>query len=172
MQQKLIEQDIKEKVRSFGDISCFSFYGNKIITTGEGGMCLTDNQELAERMKILRDHGMNSDKRYWYDVISFNYRMTNIQAATGIAQFEKINKFIRRKRQIAQKYSEGLKDLEMKGLITLNLEMSWAKNVYLMYSMLLEDNFGIKREKLMQSLEERGIEARSFFYPIHIYASI
>ncbi|NQU99168.1 MAG: DegT/DnrJ/EryC1/StrS aminotransferase family protein, partial [Parcubacteria group bacterium] len=80
-----------KKVGSFGDISCFSFYGNKIITTGEGGMCLTNNQKLAERMKILRDHGMSPDKRYWYDVIGFNYRMTNIQAAIGVAQLKKID---------------------------------------------------------------------------------
>jgi len=158
----------EKKVGSFGDISCFSFYGNKIITTGEGGICLTDNQELAERMKILRDHGMNPNKRYWYDVIGFNYRMTNVQAAIGIAQLKKLDKFIKRKRQIARKYSEGLKDLEMKGLITLHPEMPWANSVYWMYSILLEDNFGVKREKLMQLLEERGIETRPFFYPIHI----
>ena len=158
----------EKKVGSFGDISCFSFYGNKIITTGEGGMCLTNNQELAERMRILRDHGMNPDKRYWYDVIGFNYRMTNIQAAIGIAQLKKIDKFIKRKRQIAQKYSEGLKDLEKKGLITLHPEMPWAKNVYWMYSILLEENFRISRDELMHLLKKRDIETRPFFYPIHI----
>ena len=157
-----------KKVGSFGDISCFSFYGNKIITTGEGGMCLTNNQELAEKMRILRDHGMNPDKRYWYDVIGFNYRMTNVQAAIGIAQLKKIDEFIKRKRQIAQKYSKELEDLKIEGLITLHPEMPWAKSVYWMYSILLEDNFRIKREKLMQLLEEKGIETRPFFYPIHI----
>lgn len=157
-----------EKVGSFGDISCFSFYGNKIITTGEGGMCSTNNQELAERMKILRDHGMNPNKRYWYDVIGFNYRMTNIQAAIGIAQLKKIDKFIKRKRQIARKYSKELKDLEMKGLVTLHPEMLWAKNVYWMYSILLEENFGISRDELIHLLKKRDIETRPFFYPIHI----
>jgi perosamine synthetase len=157
-----------KKIGSFGDISCFSFYGNKIITTGEGGMCLTNNQELAERMKILRDHGMNPDKRYWYDIVGFNYRMTNVQAAIGIAQLKKIDEFIKRKRQIARKYSKELKDLEMKGLITSHPEMPWAKNVYWMYSILLEENFRISRDELMHLLKKRDIETRPFFYPIHI----
>ena len=82
------------KVGSFGDIACFSFYGNKIITTGEGGMCLTDDEILAERMRILRDHGMNPGKRYWHDIVGFNYRMTNMQAAIGVAQLEKIDRVI------------------------------------------------------------------------------
>jgi len=86
-----------KKIGSFGHISCFSFYGNKIITTGEGGMCLTNDDELAERMKILRDHGMNSVKRYWHDMIGFNYRMTNLQAALCLAQLSKIERFIEKR---------------------------------------------------------------------------
>ena len=74
----------------FGDIGCFSFFGNKVITTGEGGMCVTDNLELNEKMRILRDHGMSKKKKYWHDVIGFNYRMTNLQAAIGLAQLERI----------------------------------------------------------------------------------
>lgn len=157
-----------KKVGSFGDISCFSFYGNKIITTGEGGMCLTNDQELAEKMRILRDHGMNPDKRYWYDVIGFNYRMTNVQAAIGIAQLKKINKFIKRKRQIASKYNDELKDFEKENLITLHPEMLWAKSVYWMYSILVEEKFGISRDKLIYLLKKQNIETRPFFYPIHI----
>ncbi|MEM4522680.1 MAG: DegT/DnrJ/EryC1/StrS aminotransferase family protein, partial [Nitrososphaeria archaeon] len=94
------------KVGSFGHISCFSFYGNKVITTGEGGMCLTNDREIAERIKILRDHGMSPEKRYWHDVIGFNYRMTNLQAALGLAQLGKIERFIEKKREIAKKYEE------------------------------------------------------------------
>jgi perosamine synthetase len=156
-----------QKVGSFGDISCFSFYGNKIITTGEGGMCLTNNRELAEKMMILRDHGMNPNKRYWHDVIGFNYRMTNLQAAVGVAQLEKINKFIEDKRRIAKQYFEGLKELEEKGLIKLHPEMSWAKCVYWIYSILIEDASGMNRDELMLKLREKGIDTRPFFYPIH-----
>ncbi len=156
-----------KKVGSFGDISCFSFYGNKIITTGEGGMCLTDNEELAEKMRILRDHGMNPNKKFWHDVIGFNYRMTNMQAAVGLAQLQKLDEFIEKRRQIAKWYEEGLKELADKNLITLHPEMKWAKCVYWMYSILIEDRFGMSRYELMKELEENGIETRPFFYPLH-----
>ena len=157
-----------KKVGSFGDISCFSFYGNKIITTGEGGMCLTNNEELAEKMRILRDHGMNPSKKYWHDVIGFNYRMTNLQAAIGVAQLKKLDAFVEKKRKIARWYQEGLKDLAENGLITLHPEMEWAKCVYWMYCILVEDEFGMSRDDLMRRLEEKGIETRSFFYPMHV----
>lgn len=158
-----------KKVGSFGNISCFSFYGNKIITTGEGGMCLTDIEELAEKMRILRDHGMNPNKRYWYDIVGFNYRMTNLQAAVGVAQLKKLDEFVEKKREIAGWYSEGLKELEDKELITLHQEMPWAKCVYWMYSMLVEEKFGmISRDDLMKRLEENGIDTRPFFYPVHV----
>lgn len=156
------------KVGSFGDISCFSFYGNKIITTGEGGMCLTNDERLTERMRILRDHGMNPGKRYWHDIIGFNYRMTNMQAAVGVAQLEKLDKFVEKKREIAQWYAEGLKDLEEKGLIKLHPEMPWAKCVYWMYSILIEGGFRISRDELMEKLRKIGIDTRPLFYPIHV----
>lgn len=157
-----------KKVGSFGDISCFSFYGNKIITTGEGGMCLTNNEELAEEMRILRDHGMNPGKRYWYDIVGFNYRMTNLQAAVGVAQLKKLDEFVEEKRQIAGWYSEELKELEEMNLLKFHPEMPWAKCVYWMYCILVEDNFGISRDDLMKRLEEKGIETRPFFYPMHV----
>jgi perosamine synthetase len=157
-----------KKVGSFGDISCFSFYGNKIITTGEGGMCLTNNEDLAEKMRIFRDHGMNPNKRYWYDVIGFNYRMTNLQAAVGVAQLKKLDEFIEKKRQITRWYSEELKDLEEKELIKLHPEMPWAKCVYWMYSMLIEDKFDMSRDDLIRKLEEKTIDTRPFFYPMHV----
>ena len=157
-----------KKVGSFGAISCFSFYGNKIITTGEGGMCLTNNEDLAEKMIILRDHGMNPNKRYWYDVIGFNYRMTNLQAAVGVAQLKKLDEFVERKREIARWYSEELKDLEEKGIIKLHPQMSWAKCVYWMYCILVEDKFGASRDDLMKRLEENEIDTRPFFYPVHV----
>jgi len=156
-----------KKVGSFGDISCFSFYGNKIITTGEGGMCLTSDETLAERMKILRDHGMNPDRRYWHDIVGFNYRMTNMQAAVGVAQLVKLDRFIERKRDIVKWYSAGLKDLVEKGVIKLHLEMPWAKCVSWMFSILIEDGSGTNRGELMRKLGEKGIDVRPLFYPIH-----
>jgi perosamine synthetase len=154
-----------QKVGTFGDIACFSFYGNKIITTGEGGMCLTNNDELAQKIKMLRDHGMSLEKRYWHEVIGFNYRMTNLQAALGVAQLERIDKFIERKREIAKFYNTLLKDVN--GVI-LHPEMSWAKNVYWLYSILIDkEKFNLSRDQLMIKLAESGIETRRFFYPIH-----
>ena len=157
-----------KKVGSFGVVSCFSFYGNKIITTGEGGMCLTNDEELAEKMRILRDHGMNPNKRYWYDIIGFNYRITNLQAAIGVAQLKKLDRFVEKKRKIARSYSEELKDLEGKELVTLHPEMPWAKCVYWMYCILVEDKFGMGRDELIKNLEEKGIDTRPFFYPVHV----
>ena len=156
-----------KKVGSFGVVSCFSFYGNKIITTGEGGMCLTNDEELTEKMRILRDHGMNPDKRYWYDIIGFNYRMTNLQAAVGVAQLKRIDDFVGKKRQIARRYEIGLRALADRGMITLHSEMPWAKCVYWMYSILVEDNF-MNREDLIARLEEKEIDTRPFFYPMHV----
>ena len=157
-----------KKVGSFGDISCFSFYGNKTMTTGEGGMCLTNNEDLAENMRILRDHGMNSNKRYWYDIIGFNYRMTNLQAAIGVAQLKKLDRFVEKKREIARYYSEELKDLKGKELVTLHPEMPWAKCVYWMYCILVEDKIGMSRDNLMKKLEQKGFDTRPFFYPMHV----
>jgi perosamine synthetase len=153
-----------KKVGSFGIISCFSFYGNKIITTGEGGMCLTNNEELAEKMRILRDHGMSPQKKYWHEVIGFNYRMTNLQAAIGVAQLNKLDKFVEKKRKLAKIYNHFLNNV--KGL-TLPPEMPWAKNVYWMYSILVKNEFGINRDHLIEKLANSGIESRPFFHPIH-----
>ncbi len=152
-----------KRVGSFGDISCFSFYGNKILTTGEGGMCLTNNEELAERLKILKDHGMDLQKKYWHTVIGFNYRMTNMQAAIGVAQLQKMDNFIKRKLEIANLYNSLLKDVNG---ITPPPKADWAKNVYWMYTVLVEDGFGVDRNELMKALEAKGIETRPVFYLI------
>jgi len=149
-----------KKIGSLSDISCFSFYGNKIMTTGEGGMCLTNNEELAEKMRILRDHGMNPKRRYWHDIIGFNYRMTNLQAAIGLAQVEKLDTFIKKKREIAKTYNSLLRETKE---ITLPPEEKWAKNVYWMYSILVKN-----RDQLIEKLSREGIDSRPFFYPIHV----
>ena len=98
-----------KRVGLAGDVSCFSFYGNKIITTGEGGMVVTKDARWAERVRVLRDHGMRPSKRYWHDEVGYNYRMTNLQAALGVAQLEGVRSFVEKKRKIAAWYASGLK---------------------------------------------------------------
>jgi len=149
---------------SIGNIGCFSFYGNKIITTGEGGMLTTNDEEIAEKAMMLRDHAMSKEKKYWHEHIGFNYRMTNVQAALGVAQLEKIEEIIKIKRRNAKLYNSLLKDVDG---ITLPPEAKWANNVYWMYSILIEDEFG-GRDKVMEKLREKKIDTRPFFYPIHV----
>jgi perosamine synthetase len=150
---------------TYGIINCFSFYGNKIITTGEGGMCLTDNKELHEKMIFLKNHGMSNTKRYYHPVIGFNYRMTNIQAAIGTAQLEEIDLILKTKRDNANLYNSILQNIE--GL-TIPPEKSWAENCYWLYSVLVDEKeFGMSRDGLMESLKDDGIDSRRFFYPMH-----
>jgi len=153
-----------KKVGSFGDAGCFSFYGNKIITTGEGGMVVTDNKKLAQKMKLLRDHAMSKVKKYWHKEIGFNYRLTNLQAALGVAQLKKIEFLIKCKRQIASVYNELLNGVCG---ITLPPQAEWAKNVFWMYSILVEKKYGLSRNQLMSKLKMAGIDSRPFFCPIH-----
>jgi perosamine synthetase len=161
-----------KKVGTFGDIACFSFYGNKIITTGEGGICLTGDKEIAAKLRVLRDHGQRPDKRYWYDVVGFNYRMTNIQAAIGVAQVKKLDQFIDLKRQIGGWYAEGLDNLFNEGLIIPAPEMPWAKTVYWLYSILLTNRFGTGRDEVISRLSDMGIETRPFFLSAAFASSV
>lgn len=153
-----------KKVGSFGHINCFSFYANKIITTGEGGIITTNNKKLAQRAKELKDLAHSPKKRFLHTKIGFNYRMTNMQAALGLAQLEEIETYIEKKRWMANLYNSQLMHIE--GL-TLPTEKSWAKNVYWMYALLVEDSFAIKRDELQKRLREKGIDTRTFFVPIH-----
>jgi perosamine synthetase len=149
-----------------GDVGCFSFFSNKVITTGEGGMVVTRNPELKEKMLILRDHGMSRERRYWHEVVGFNYRMTNLQAAIGLAQLEQIELFLNKRKNLAQSYSARLKDLPG---ITLPPAMPWAETVCWMYSVLINaEEAGIYRDNLMLALKREGIETRPFFYPLHL----
>lgn len=153
------------KVGSIGDVGCFSFYGNKIITTGEGGMCITNNSKLAERMHFLKDHAMRPERRYWHPELGYNLRMTNIQAAIGVAQLEQISKFLTLKIKHAQLYRSLLQNV--KGL-AMQPQMPWARSVYWMHSLLVDEKeFGCSRDELMQKLKEKGIDSRPFFYPMH-----
>jgi perosamine synthetase len=149
---------------SMGDMSCFSFYGNKVITTGEGGMILTDNEEWYERARMLRDHAMSPTERYYHPEIGFNYRMTNIQAALGLAQLERLDEFVAAKRRNAELYAKGLKGVPG---ITLAPEAEWAQNCYWMYSILVDEPYPLSRNELMAALRARGVDSRPFFRAIH-----
>ena len=153
------------RVGALGDIGCFSFYANKIITTGEGGMLVTNNEELAEKARLLRDQAYEPGRRFLHRFVGYNYRMTNLQAAIGLAQLERIDKFVEARRNHAKLYNETLGGTE--GLV-LPPEASWAKNVYWMYTILVEDSFGMDRDRLMQKLRERGVDTRPAFYPMHL----
>ena len=151
------------KVGAIGDAGCFSSYGNKIITTGEGGMIVTNNRELAERARLLRNQAFE-EPRFVHRFVGVNYRITNIQAAIGLAQCEKIEEKVERKREIAWWYEGLLKDQPD---LVLPYEAAWAKNVYWMYGVLLNDSFGRSKDEVMRLLKEKGVETRSFFHPMH-----
>lgn len=155
----------QEMVGSLSDIACFSFFGNKIITTGEGGMLVTNNRILAEKARMLRDHGVSKKRRYYYPHLGFNYRMTNLQAALGLAQLAKIDKIIAAKRQIAQKYQQFLSPIAHK--LILHPEAKWAKNVFWMYSVLVQPRKSTTRDRLAKYLKRANIDSRPFFFPIH-----
>jgi perosamine synthetase len=149
---------------SFGDISCFSFYPNKTITTGEGGMLLTNNKKFKERTDMLRDLGFVKEKRYYHSEIARNYRMTNIQAALGIAQLKNIRKLITIKRLYGALYNKLLANIP--GL-NLPAEKPYAKNIYWMYGVVLDKSTGFNNESFARKLAQHGIGTRSFFYPLH-----
>lgn len=153
------------RVGSLGDVGCFSFYGNKIITTGEGGMIVTNNRKIAQKATYLRDHAFSKERHFWHKELGFNYRMTNLQAAVGLAQTERITEFVKNKINIAKYYNSLLKDI--KG-ITLPPHTTAIKNIYWVYAVLIEKNFGITRDRFRQKLAEKGIETRTFFIPIHL----
>lgn len=155
-----------QKVGTFGHCGVFSFFGNKIVTTGEGGMVTTNDDELAEKLRLYRGQGMDPKRRYWFEVIGFNYRMTNIQAAIGLAQMENIEKALNDRKHLAEWYNSKLKHLTDR--IILPVEKQWAKHVYWMYTIFLRDATEQQRDCVMQKLNEFGIETRPVFYPMHI----
>jgi perosamine synthetase len=150
---------------SLGNIACFSFYANKIITTGEGGILTTNDTSLAAKLRKLRDQAYEKDRRFWHRELGFNYRMTNVQAAIGLAQLERIDQFIGIRRRNAQLFNSLLRGIP--GL-TLPPEAEWAKNVYWMYSILVDDDFGMSRDDLIAYLKSKNVDSRPFFYPIHL----
>lgn len=150
-----------QKVGSFGTISCFSFFGNKVITTGEGGMCITDSAELNERMRILRDHGMSKTRKYYHEVIGYNYRMTNLQAAIGVAQLERIDDILQWRDLLEKQYRELFSRVSGIELQRNNLPM--RKKITWLVSIMVDRN---KRDTILEVLKENGIDARRFFVPL------
>lgn len=150
---------------SFGDISTFSFYPNKHITTGEGGMVVTDDEELASRCMRLRNLCFRQDVRYVHDEISDNYRFTNLQAAVGLAQLERLEEFVERKREMGKLYTELLSDV--KGIQLPIAETDYAKNIYWVYGIVLDKDINITNREATKLLAAEGIGTRTFFWCMH-----
>lgn len=151
---------------SFGDLSIFSFYANKHITTGEGGMIVTNNKKLAEKCKSLKNLCFNNKRRFLHYDLGWNYRLTNLQAAIGLAQLEKINFFIKKKRQIGDFYQKELSKLRKYIYLPIK-KKSYAENIYWVFGIVLKEEAKISIKKLMFLLRKRGIETRNFFWPLH-----
>ncbi len=149
-----------KKCGSLSDIGCFSFYANKLITTGEGGIIVTNNKEFYEQAQYLKNLAFGKEKRFVHEDVGFNYRMTNVQAAIGLGQMEKINDFLKIKRNNAQLYSSFLKNT--KGVI-LPVEKPYVKNSYWMYAIRFNEEFGLEKEEIRRKLFEEGIDTRDFF---------
>lgn len=155
-----------QKVGLIGDVGCFSFFANKVITTGEGGMVVCQDQELLERMALLRDHGMSKERRYWHLEPGFNYRMTNMQAALGLAQMERIEDFLRQRETVVAYYDSRLGGLAGVGLPPA---AEWAKNIHWLYSIEVDaEILGFDRDWLAVKLSDEGIETRPVFSPLHL----
>jgi perosamine synthetase len=150
---------------SLGHAGCFSFYANKIITTGEGGMITTNNPEIARLARVLRDHAFSEERHFWHKYLGYNYRMTNMQAAVGLAQTEQLEAFVESRRANAACYTAALDQIP--GIVTPP-EADWAKNVFWMYSILVRDESGMTRDQLRYSLADYGVETRTFFIPMHL----
>ena len=153
------------KIGSIGTCATFSFYGNKIVTTGEGGMVTTNDDELATRLRLYRGQGMDPDRRYWHPVIGYNYRMTNIAAALGCAQLERVNEALANRRRLAAWYSSRLSRIHE---LILPTEKDYAERVYWMYTVILPNCSPEQRDTVGEILASRGIETRPAFFPVHV----
>ena len=148
---------------ALADIATFSFFGNKIVTTGEGGMVVTDDDAIAGRMRLFRTHGMDPNRRYWHPVIGYNYRMTNLTAAIGLAQLERVDWQLERRRELAAWYREELGGVDV---LTCQGEKPWARHVWWMFSVLVSES-AADRDGVMDAMRRRGIETRPFVHPLH-----
>jgi perosamine synthetase len=149
-----------------GTCATFSFFGNKIITTGEGGMVTTNDGELAARLRLFRGQGMDPQQRYWFPVIGYNYRMTNVAAAIGLAQLERVDFHLAKRKLIAEGYNRRL--IRYSDRILLPTTEAWADHVYWMYTIILRESLMIDRDHVMRDLDKAGIETRPVFWPMHV----
>ena len=150
---------------TFGHVAAYSFFANKVITTGEGGMVYCRDQAVLDRIRMLRDHGMSRERRYWHLMPGFNYRMTNLQAAVGLAQMERIDDFLLHREEMADAYGRNLQSVA--GL-TLPAKPNWGHNIFWLYTIVVDPgSFGKTRDQLMGALDRAGIETRPLFPPLH-----
>lgn len=156
-------REIWRRCGSFGDISCFSFYANKIVTTGEGGMVLTDDDRLADRARSMRNLCFGRTRFLHHD-LGYNYRMTNMQAALGAAQLQRIDRILERKAWLGRAYAKGLSGLDA---LQLPIERPWARNVWWMYGVVLSDAVTMEAPEFAHELKKRGVETRPFFIGMH-----
>ena len=147
-----------------GHVSAFSFYANKLITTGEGGMVMTSNSELADRARSLRNLCFRPERRFYHTELGFNFRMTNLQAALGLAQVERINQIVNHKRWMGKAYSEQLSGIPR---LQLPAEETWAKNIYWMFGVVLKDEHDLNALELADQLTKTGVQTRPFFLGMH-----
>jgi perosamine synthetase len=152
------------RVGGIGDMGCFSFYANKIVTTGEGGMVVTNDSALADRARSLRNLAFRADRRFYHTEIGHNYRLTNLQAAIGVAQVDRIDRHIVHKRWMAAAYQERLSDIPA---IALPVQREWARNVYWMYGVVLNDDVPFGAAEFARRLREHGVDSRPFFLGMH-----
>jgi len=150
---------------SFGDLSIFSFYPNKHITTGEGGMLLTDDDELAARCRSLRNLCFQAGRRFVHEELGYNFRMSNLQAAVGVAQLERIDQFVLRKRSMGRRYAGLLAGCA--GLELPQAGTAYAENIYWVFGVVLKDEVDCNADAMMRRLKERGVDTRPFFWPLH-----
>jgi perosamine synthetase len=151
------------RVGSIGDAGTFSFFGNKIITTGEGGMITTHDPVLAEEVRRLKNHGMDPARKFWFPTVGFNYRLTNVASAIGLAQLEKIDWHLEQRKLIADWYREFLADASG---TTWQAEKEWVRHVWWLFTVILDEEIPLDRFDLLAELKTRNVEARQIIYPI------
>lgn len=153
-----------KRVGSIGTIGIFSFYANKIVTSGEGGMVVTNNARLAKRAALLKNLAHNPRRRFWHEHIGFNYRMTNVSAAIGLAELESIEEYIAKKKWMAHEYAKALSGIPH---LTLPPHQPWGDSVYWMYALTLSKDAPVSKNEVRGLLKARGVDTREFFYPLH-----